>query len=363
VLDLADVAPYLIDRRLISARAVVDGRLRVADVSRLNRVFLVTAEGERCFVLKTGPAGDTGVAREAAVLERLRSVDASRKVALSLPKVVGYDRAEGALILEAEPGARDLARHHTRGRFSRALAREAGRALAILHGIAPAALSDLKNPEAPTWSSRVHEPDLESMRTLSAAAVDLTRIIQSVDDLCVALDEVASSWCAESVIHGDVRWDNFLALRDHSSDRWERLLLIDWELAAPGDPAEDVGSFLGEYLRTWRHSIPVSDLRERHPAPEHARYPLRRMQPALRAFWDGYTSYRAGSAAELSPMLRRATRFAAVRLLTAALEEAQMLTEVRASVVDAVQLSRAILRRPDETAAHLLGLRASWAAT
>jgi hypothetical protein len=63
VLDLADIEPYLTERGLLSARAVVDGGLRVADVSRLNRVFLVTAEGERCLVVKLADEpGSVGVA-------------------------------------------------------------------------------------------------------------------------------------------------------------------------------------------------------------------------------------------------------------------------------------------------------------
>ena len=56
MLGAADVPGYLLDRKLLSPSAVVAGGLRVVDASRLNRVFVVTAEDERCFVLK-GRAG------------------------------------------------------------------------------------------------------------------------------------------------------------------------------------------------------------------------------------------------------------------------------------------------------------------
>jgi hypothetical protein len=56
-------------------------------------------------------------------------------------------------------------------------------------------------------------------------------------------------------------------------------------------------------------------------------------------------------------VLRRAVRFAAVRLLAAAFEESQRHTELQARANDALHLARNILRRPDEAAAHLLGLR------
>jgi aminoglycoside phosphotransferase (APT) family kinase protein len=362
VLDLADVAAYLMERKLISARAVVNGGLRVVDVSRRNRVFLVVAERERCLVLKlAGEAGDGGVAHEAAALERLRLADAGGKLALCLPQLVSYESAEGVLILEAAPDAQDLTTNHARGRFSRTLAREAGRALALVHAIPPATLDGLANPLDPTWILRWHHPDLEAVHTLSAASVELIRIVQRSDDLWTELDELLASWRAESVIHGDVRWDNCLALRGPGSNRRTRLHLIDWELSGTGDPALDIGAFFGEYLRAWLQSIPIADPREPGLLLGHARLPLRRMQPAVRSFWDAYARNRGLPALELSRTLRRATRFAAARLLGAAIEEAQTLFELRGSVLYALQLSLNILRRPDEATAHLLGLSASWA--
>jgi Ser/Thr protein kinase RdoA (MazF antagonist) len=356
VLNPGDVAPYLIDRKLLSARAVVDGGLHVDDQSRLNRVFVVTAEGERSLVLKTaGKADRVRVAREAAVLERLRSVDERGRLASFLPNVVAYDDGEGVLVLEAAPRARDLGLHHASGRFSCALARETGRALARLHAVRPSAISDLQGPTDLTWSLRVHEPDLDSLRTSSAAALELTRMIQATDDFRTALDALIAAWTEEAVIHGDVRWDNCLAWRSADSDRWTRLQLIDWEVCGVGDPGWDLGAFLAEYLRAWLRSIPIADPQDPARLIAHAVLPLRRMRPAMRAFWESYTRHRGPAIAEPDDLFPRAIRFTAVRLLTSALEEAQTLTELRASSLLPLSLSQSILRRPRE-AAGLFGL-------
>lgn len=73
VLDYIDVLPYLMERELIPARAVVDGGLRITDMSRRNRVYVVTADGCPGFVVKQpSDANDAGVRHEAVVLERLR---------------------------------------------------------------------------------------------------------------------------------------------------------------------------------------------------------------------------------------------------------------------------------------------------
>jgi aminoglycoside phosphotransferase (APT) family kinase protein len=358
VLGAADITGYLLARKLLSPRAVVDGRLRVEDVSRLNDVFVVTAEQERCYVLKfAGASGEAGVAHEAAVLERLRSLDPGGPLASCLPVVVAYDSADRVLILESAPGARDLRRHHARGRFSCALARETGRALALVHAIPPVALG-LPHAPHPARTGALYRPDLDTIFTLSGAAVDLTRIVQGFEELSAELDELRASWSEASLIHGDVRWDNCLAVPRDDSIRWTRLQLIDWELCGAGDPGFDIGSFFGEYLRAWLRSIPIADPRDAGRLLPYARLPLRRMRPALRAFWEAYTFHRRAPAAELSGVLRRATRFSAVRLLTAALEEAQTVTELRADVLQVLALSRNILRRPDEASADLLGIGA-----
>ncbi len=363
VLDVADVAGYLLQRGLLSPRAVVDGGLRVVDASRFNRVFLVTAERERSYVVKlAGHAGYAGVAHEAAVLERLRSLNGSRDLSSHMPAVASYDAAEGVLIIESAPNARDLRDHHARGRFSCVLAREVGRALARLHATPPSALDGIPSPSHATSSTQVHRPDLDTVRTLSAAAVEFIRILQGFDDLCAALDDARASWREDSVIHGDVRWDNCVVWRRSDSDRWTRLHLIDWELSGAGDPGFDIGSFLGEYLIAWAQSVPISDPRDPGRLLPYAGLPLRRMRPAVRAFWEAYTRHRGASAAELSATLHGSMRYVALRLLAAGLEEAQTLAELRASVLSLLSLSHNIVRRPRQ-AADLLGLGAWWATT
>lgn len=357
--DPADVATYLLERKLLGARAFVDGRLRVIDVSRRNRVFLVVTENERSFVVKTADqAGSARMAHEVTMLERLRTADKRGELASRLPALVAYDSAEGVLVLEAPPEAQDLTRQHAHGRYSRTLAREAGKALALLHAMSPVVLEGTRIASDPRWALRIHRPDLDTLRTLSAGSVELIRIVQSSDEICTGLGELLASWQDQSVIHGDVRWDNFLAVRGRGSKRRSRLLLIDWEQAGTGDPGLDVGAFFGEYLHAWLQSVPIVDPRNPGRLLAHAGRPLARMQPTLCAFWDGYTRRGGRTAPELSRLLTRAIQFAAARLVAAALEEAQTLTELRGSVLYTLQLSANVFRRPDE-AAHLLGVHVS----
>ena len=207
---------------------------------------------------------------------------------------------------------------------------------------------------------RVHVPHLEAVHSMSAAAIELTRLIQGLDDLCAELDRLAESSLEGAVVHGDIRWDNVMAIPRAGSGKWTKLQVIDWEHCKVGDPADDVGAFLGEYLRTWAQSVPIWD--PLHPGRPLvvADRPLRRMRPAVRAFWESYARNSAAPAHELGAVLRHAVDLAAVRLLTAALEEAQVLDGLRTRVLCLVSLSRNLLCRRGDAPARLLGLAGDW---
>lgn len=351
VVDVADVAPYLAEHGLLGARAVVDGGLRVEDVSRRNRVFVVTAEGGPCYVVKApSEPGDRGVAREAAVLTRLLE----RRP--FLPRLVMYDEVADVLVLETPPGARDLARQYARGRFSLTLARQTGNALAAVHSTSPRTLDGLA-PIDPRRLLTVHQLDLETMGTLTAAGLEVVRLVQGSPDLCEGLDELLAEPARDCVIHGDFRWDNVLAVGGGGSRRRTRLLLLDWELAAIGDPALDIGTHLAGYLRLWKRHAGMPEPGQagrRRFAPARA---LPRMQPAVAAFWEAYVRTRAWPASETRRTLRRAVRFAGARLVLAALEETQTLSELKYSVRLTLQLGASVMQRPDEAADRLLGLQ------
>jgi aminoglycoside phosphotransferase (APT) family kinase protein len=360
VLEIADVMPYLLQRDLISARAVVHDRLRIVDMSRRNRVFIVTADGQPGLVVKSH-ADDDGVRHEAVVLERLRA--GNPRLAARLPLPISFDRSAGVLVLEAAPDAQDLRERHARGRFSRELAAQAGRALALLHATPLAALGEQAAPWDPGWALRLHRPSLKTAQhMLTGAASELVKTIQRSQELCAALDHLHLSCRDGAVIHGDVRWENVLTARPPrgTSSRRSRVLLVDWESAGRGDPSLDLGTFFGEYLHAWLRSIPIVDPKEPGRLLAHAGCPLAHMRPAVGAFWLSYTRHSAAAAPELGRLLRRAASYAAVRVLTSAYEESLSRHELGGSAHFALQLSLNILRRPDEAIAHLLGLSASW---
>jgi aminoglycoside phosphotransferase (APT) family kinase protein len=349
MLAQSEIAGYLQSLGLIKPGAVVEDGLTVVDASRRNCVFIATTRAGPTYVVKqAGPRSARTLGHEAIVL---RMLEHAPELAGRVPTVVHEDRELCLLVLRSPAGARDFARQHMTGRFPSVPARALGRDLATLHGLD---LDGLQGPDETDrmWGLTLAEPPHRLVLDLSITAQDLVSRLQGSEAMIDRLKRVEEVSYRGAFVHGDVRWENCLATAAPGSQRRTRVLLVDWELAGPGDPGLDVGTVFGEYLSAWVGSIPIVEIADPGRLLSQAKYPLRRMQPAINAFWSAYC--RASSS---PPALRRVVELAAIRLLQTAVERAQVVAAPSAHLVLLLQLADNILQEPDAAASTLLGLR------
>ena len=336
--------------RAAPARAPGRGgrRLRVTTLTAEPRVRGHGA-GAATLVVKSGPRAW----REAAVLDRLDPPPALAVPAAGRPRRPCPRHARPRVAA----GARDLTRHHARGRFSSALARQAGRALAALHGDSSRRAGRGVASRGRGPPLRVHVPHLEAVHSMSAAAIELTRSYR--DSTTSARTRPARGVVARGC---GGPWRHPLGQRDgHSragSGNWTRLQVIDWEhckaVTQPTTSARSSASTCG---------------------PGRSRSRSGSLHPGRR--WSSPTGHSGGCAQPCAPSgsptrgtaRRRRTSLersshavdlAAVRLLTAALEEAQVLDALRTRVLCLVSLTRNLLCRRGDAPARLLGLAGDW---
>lgn len=301
-----------------------------------------------------GREGRSALAREAKVYGLLTRHVSPEGLAPHLPRVYAYRPREGLLVLELLPASLNLVEHVRRtGLVSRSLASALGRALSALHRIPAAEGFGPRRLDEPPWVLRTHEPSRATIRAMSAASRSFLRLSQGCDDLCSGLDVLHRDWEAVCIIHRDLRWENLVVSRGPPLRGALRIHVVDWELAGPGDPTWDVGSVLGGFLCFWATSLPLSPHDPLDALVRLARFPLSRVQPAIRSFWSAYA---AGSPDASSDFLGRAVRFAAAWILQHAYERLQQEAEVTQTEIYLLQLGRNILRRPEDAAATLLGL-------
>lgn len=361
MLSHSEVTRYLLLNRLISAEAVVDGDLRIIECSRRNHNLKVINEQGTSYFLKHGVGSNKSesVAHEAAVYQWLEGLPEASALRLHLPRYIRFDAVERLLIIELLEGAQDFRQYHTRGYFSTVFATELGRAMSTLHC---AQIPATNTPADCTLTARVpwvlglHRPNMGIFRDASSGNLQLIRIIQNSDDFGLMLDCLRKDWRVDGLVHNDIKWDNCLVVRNSATGRKPSIRIVDWEFAGRGDRCWDAGAVFSNYLSFWLLSIPISGEDPPEQFLELARYPLEKMQPALRAYWRAYVQGLGLNRAEASEWLMRAVSYAGARLIQTGFEQMQFSTQLTGNLVCMLQLSLNIIKRPHEAAAHLLGI-------
>ena len=356
-----EMAPFLIARRLLHERRIVDGDVQVTDCSRRNRNFKIAVAGGDGFLVKQAMEARTRrwVAQEAAAYRFLYSAPDLASFTRYLPRFYEFDDRAGILVLGLLENSSTVTEHRRRrGRVSARVAGAMGNAVGQLHRFTRLS----QGHGTPGWTFgrateflTFHRPNLAAFVGLSRASAQLIATIQESEVFCAQLDALRAAWREDSLIHGDLRWDNWHVLEMRNGGGPD-LKIVDWEMAGTGDPCWDVGCILCEYLLAWLRSAPIAT----DVDPDHfmclSTFPLSTMQPAIRRFWQSYVRVMELDAPTAGEWLVRSTRFAAARLVQAAFEDAQHATELSDPTIYLLQLSTNMLARPVDAAARLYGL-------
>ena len=222
--------------------------------------------GEAVFLKCAPNRFDRGVSIEARALKALAPLVGG---AVGLPEVVGFEPRGRVLALRYLARAKTL--HEG---VSAAALEQLGRSVAALHRVTAAL------PETFEWAAAPEETLIDCFiwtrpafaTRLSIDGMRLIGAVQADARAMAGLIELARA-PGSCLIHGDLKLPNVLVPRSGGP------VLIDWELARWGDPAQDVGSLEG-------------DLERRHLAPDHPGEALSRSAfVAARAAWRrGYGS-------------------------------------------------------------------------
>lgn len=362
LLGLDDALPELLARGLIDPADVVDGGVRVVAVSRRHRNLRVERRSGAGYLVKQVDPGEPGgrrtLAAEARFLDFCRGEPGAAAVARFQPRLLSHRGPGAELIFELLADARPFWRALGEPGAHAPLAERLGEAVGTLHAVfhrsrlgGDRRLGGL--PSAPPSIFTLHRPGPGVLPRLSPANRRLLGILHADPTFAVSLDGLADGWRVETVIHGDLRLDNLLALP--SGD----VRLVDWELVQAGDRAWDLAGVLHDFLGLWIRGLPGgAELTSEHRVAA-AEHPLEELHPCCRAFWRGYLATadvgldREGAVAEL---LRRSVRFSVLRWIQTAWELCHRAEKLTAAAVLMLQVGANVLADPERAMTELYGL-------
>jgi Ser/Thr protein kinase RdoA (MazF antagonist) len=342
-----DLVHYLIERGLLTPSSVVDGEVMVVEGTRRNANFTVTRrDGVPYFVKCVQPASPGSaetLQREAGYYQWVAAHPGLAGLRELLPRFFHNDPQRGILVLELFPGAQNLGEFHRRaGAYPEEVGRLLGGALARYHAATTAVLgaSDRGSFRSQTpWVLSLHHTHAQ----FGQAGTQVATILQSYPDYGRALDRLREQWQPNTLIHGDMKFDNCLLLpgRDGAAE----LRVVDWELADIGEDTWDAGAVIQSYVTACVLSVQGTMQVTFEPA-----------QAAMRAFWEAYVKALPVPEAQVEARLERCVGYAGARMLQTALETLVFAPAMTAHVAMVLQISLNILRDPRAAVREVMGI-------
>lgn len=352
----AEVLPqYLASHGLFTPECAVEGSLSILPgIGRIGGLRLLRSPGECYFVKQAAEEQDRRmIRREAEVYHWLLGHPAGETPLV--PHCYGFAPEQCALILDLDPDAitlHDYCREENGGKPEAAAL--AAASLARLHRL-PWTLppsTDVSEASLAAWVLELPELDLGTYLSFSSGNLHCVRLLQGEEELCRRLKDLAGEWKVETPIHGDLRFSNMLYHKGGGQKK-DRVSLIDWELARPGDPCWDTASIFANYFAAWVQSIPPCAT---GPDPAGARVPMGLIHAAVQSFWLTYSHYMQFSKEESHRRLMRSMQYAAARLIQYTIEMTIDASTASGHTVLMLQLAGNILDRPEESALLLCGV-------
>ncbi len=354
---------YLISKGLVSADSVVEGDLVVAEAGRRNRNFKIIRRKHPSLFVKqiksTEAQAMSTIQREAGFYRTVHSDPKYASISRLIPKFVDFETKRHALALGLTENAESLSEHHVRhGRFPEETARMMGSALGTVHSHGPILLADPVArslfPCQVAWPMLLDQMGFQFMDTFGPIGPQLSKGIQQLPTLQPMLSALRPLWQYDSLIHGDMKWDNCLLSQRNGGA--PELTIVDWELADIGDGAWDVATIFKEYLVSaiLNSSAKQAAAAQNMPAPPDES--IAASQPSIRGFWKAYELARGLSGDRAAAYLNRAVRFTAARMVIAVLEYLSASPQYSAMGTTMLQTAVNILESPQLAAEQMIGV-------
>jgi 5-methylthioribose kinase len=321
ILNPDNLHHYLLENGSLTIDAIVDGSYSVSQSRTRNITFQVNGGTNKHLFIKQLTAFDQMnkyiLQKDATCLWLIKNEPAFKKLSAFVPNYYGFDTTNEVLITEFLPDARNL-EHHFRiqdsnvGEYLQTLTE----ILTSFHFPLTDKIKGLPSmrffKQQLPWALTFGMPDSQNQNGQSPV---LNRVINNPDYKAM-LKDARGMYEFTSLIHGDIKWMNFLIIGDNKD---AQLKLIDWEIADVGDPLWDVGGLIMSILMLSAVDGPYQHNKKINPSTSMDER-LSPCWPIIIEFWKLYAKKSSFKYKNSIESFNKALHFAGARLIQTAVE-------------------------------------------
>ncbi len=360
-LTATNLVHYLLSNACLSTQQVVDGDCQIIEAGRRNRNYKVKIDADAGLFVKQIREYD---AMSISTMQReiycYRMVQAEPFSALKemMPRFIYADTERHCLILELFTQAQNLNELQL---HNQVMPDWVGSLLGASIGACHKQISayaftatDIQNfPRSLPWVFNFHHSSLQSKTPLSGGVQQLAQLIRQHPDLQQALHQLTLNWQYNSLIHGDIKWENCMLIS--KAGEAPQLKLIDWELVDYGDNCWDIAGVLQSFLSSWIFTMPLHQAMPIADYLKNSGLPLEKMHGVIKNFWRAYQQSAALTKQQSHYQLLLSIRYCAARLIQTAYEIIYHSAQLSPQATTLLQVSQNIFQQPHAAAIELFG--------
>jgi len=158
--------------------------------------------------------------------------------------------------------------------------------------------------------------------------------------------------------HNDLKLENIL-VNSRPVGENNLVRLIDWEACAWGDPAFDLGTLIGSYLRIWLDSLVVDPSLELEESLQLAVTPIEVIQPSIQALVRGYLNTFPMIMEYRRDFIFRIIQFAGLALINQIQETINCRKHFDNKDICVLQVAKSLLTMPEQSVSTVFGISES----
>ena len=248
ILDLNNVYEYLLCKKLVHKKSIVDGNFLAVDISRKNKNIKIISD-TNYFIKQPYITDDYSVDsinRESKFYKFIFLEKRLKSIQQTMPSLIDFESQNNILItelLDKISFATDLDVYTNQLNIL-------ATTIASIHSVDLNLIQETLSSFLPLSFPKtlfIRKPSPEIFTLLSLGMLEFLKHIQQNSVLFELLINLETMWKNQTLIHGDLKHDNVIFMSDTNTKNMT-CKIIDWELVDIGDPAWDISLILHDFL-------------------------------------------------------------------------------------------------------------------